>query len=128
MLLEAKVADAMEEWIAELVIVTVKPPVVVVGLDLITVLGILEPLTAGNMLNVVQASASSGQTSVRFKFLSRGPVGPDSYLQVTLRFRKLSCRGSLLRYCSSPHRPTNESQDAGVENSDPTNVLLVVAD
>jgi hypothetical protein len=96
---------------------------------LVTVAGMLEPLVAGKTLRVVQGvPATFGQTSVRFKPLSSGPVGPDSYFHVMLKFKKLTCLGSLSGYCSSPHRPSKNSQPVGVEESEGINVPLVSED
>ena len=59
--------------------------------DLVTVTGMLEPLVAGKVLRVEQFIPTTyGQVSVRFSALSSGPVGPDSYFQVTFRFKKLT--------------------------------------
>jgi hypothetical protein len=89
------------------------PPPVPVGTEnwlevvLVTVAGIPEPLVIGNTLKVVQGVPDTfGHTSVRFKPLSKGPVGPVSYFQAMLAFRKFTCLGSLSRYCSSPHLPS----------------------
>lgn len=89
------------------------PPPVPVGTEnwlevvLVTVAGIREPLVIGNTLKVVQGVPDTfGHTSVRFKPLSKGPVGPVSYFQAMLAFRKFTCLGSLSRYCSSPHLPS----------------------
>jgi hypothetical protein len=42
---------------------------------------------------------------LRFKSLSNGPVGPETYFHSILKFKKFACRGSLSGYCSSPHFP-----------------------
>jgi hypothetical protein len=92
--------------------VLISPPVPVgteywLEIVLVTVAGILEPLVIGNTFKVVQGVPNTfGHTSVRFKPLSRGPVGPVSYFQAMLAFRKFTCLGSLSRYCSSPHLPS----------------------
>jgi hypothetical protein len=95
---------------------------ILVALALDTVTGTLDPLASGSAMSVVHACPLSGHTSFLSKSLSSGPVGPLSYLQVKLRFRKLSCRGSLSRYCSSPHLPRKYSHDTGVSGSEPTKV------
>jgi hypothetical protein len=90
------------------------------------VTGMLVPLVAGNTLRVVQFIPTTlGHVSVRFKPLSKGPVGPDSYFHVTLRLSKFTCLGSLSGYCSSPHCPRNWSQAVGVEGSDGVKVPLL---
>lgn len=119
MLLVPALAAMVEDAVAELVAVIVAAPdeLLPVALDLDTVTGTLDPLTAGKPLRVVQPLPLSGHTSVRFRFLFSGPVGPDSYFHETPRFRKLTCRGSLSGYRSSPQRPRKESQATGVEGS-----------
>jgi hypothetical protein len=103
-----------------------EPVVVAVTLiDLDTVTGTLEPLTVGRTVKVVHALPLPGHTSARSKSLSSGPVGPESYFHSMLRFIKLTCRGSLSGYCSSPQRPRNESQGTGVESSEPVSVPFV---
>lgn len=97
--------------------------VAVAATDLDTVTGMLDPLTAGRAVDVLHAFPFPGHTSVRFRSLSSGPVGPVSYLHVTPRI--LVCRGSLSGYRSSPQRPKKESQETGVEISEPTNVPFV---
>ncbi len=94
--------------------------------DLVTVAGILEPLTDGKAVEVVQAVPEiSGHVSLRFKPLSSGPVGPVSYFHVTFRFKKLTCTGSLSGYRLSPHLPRKYSQEIGVFESEGTNVPFV---
>ena len=66
-------------------------PALELEVNLVTVTGILEPLVAGKELSVEQFIPTTyGQVSVRFRLLSRGPVGPDSYFQVTFKFKKLT--------------------------------------
>jgi hypothetical protein len=94
--------------------------------DLVTVAGILEPLTDGKTVNVVQAvPETSGQVSFRSNPLSSGPVGPVSYFHVTFKFSKFTCTGSESGYCLSPHLPRKYSQEIGVLESEGTNVPLV---
>lgn len=79
--------DLVTEPVAVAVTLTVVSPV----FEVETVLGTSEPVTrAGRALNVVQAFPLPGHTSFRSKSLSIGPVGPDSYLHETPRFKKLS--------------------------------------
>jgi len=111
--------------------VAVDPVVVdpVLEVDLTTVTGILEPLVAGSTVRVEQfIPTTSGQMSVRFNCLSRGPVGPDSYFQDIFKFKKLTWMGSLSGYCSSPHCPRRYSQSVGVDESEGTNVPLLEDD
>lgn len=75
------------------------------------VTGILLPLAVGTSVKVVQLTF--GQVPVRFRTLSKGPVGPDSHRQEMLRLPRLSWQGSESRYCLSPQAPRKYSQAVG---------------
>lgn len=101
------VAEEADVPLVLVLVVDISVPVAVrLEEDLTTVTGTLDPLVAGNVLSVVQFIPTTfGQVSVRFNPLSSGPVGPDSYFQVTFKPKKSTCLGSLSGYCSSPHCP-----------------------
>lgn len=84
--------DLVTEPVAVAMTLIMVPPV----FDVEIVLDTLEPVTrAGRALAVVQIFTSPGHTYFRSKSLSSGPMGPDSYLHETPRFKRLSWRGSL---------------------------------